>query len=177
MIQDEIINEIWRSISGYENYQVSNIGRIKNTDTGKTLKNYLDNRGYYKVCLSREGSTKTFNVHQLVAEQFLIKPNFDYKVIVDHIDRNKLNNVISNLRYVSISQNRINKNKILNTKSKFRGVYWDKVREKWFARVIINNERLHLGRYEYEIDAARAYNKKVIELFGEDAYVNQVDDP
>ena len=177
MIQDEIINEIWRAISGYENYQVSNIGRVRNTDTGKMLKPRARSNNYYIVDLSKDGVKKTHQVHQLVAEEFLNKAEIEYALIVDHIDCNKLNNQISNLRYVTKSQNMTNSVKQLNTSSRFKGVHWHNIKSEWHANIQLANKHIYLGSYKYEIDAARAYNTKAIELFREYACLNQVDDP
>ena len=175
--QDETINEIWRSISGYINYQVSNIGRVRNIVTGKILNNNLDIHGYYHVALYNDGIVKNCIVHQLVAEEFIIKPDVNFPLFVDHIDRNRINNQISNLRFVSISQSSMNRSKRLNTSSRFKGVYYDKHNNKWRASIRLNKKFIHIGRYEDEDEAANAYNNKAIELFGEYACLNQVDDP
>ena len=67
--QNEVINEVWRSISGYLNYQVSNIGRVRNMTTIKILKNTLDTGdGYYKIRLSNDGDWKGHLIHRLVAQ-------------------------------------------------------------------------------------------------------------
>ena len=65
-----IINEEWRSIDGYINYQVSNIERVRNATTGIMLKPSLNNKGYYHVGLTKETKQQTYNVHQLVANVF-----------------------------------------------------------------------------------------------------------
>ena len=121
--QDEIINEVWRSISEYMNYQVSNIGRVRNTETGKILKHGMGTTGYYIVSLTKDGVKKTRQVHKLVADEFLDKPEIDDTLlVVDHIDHDRLNNQVSNLRYVTRSQNNMKSRKRSNTSSKFKGV-------------------------------------------------------
>ena len=99
LVEQEIINECWRSVSEYENYQVSNIGRVRNVSTSKILKPRLNRQGYYQVKLYQNKIVKTYRVHKLVANEFLIKP--DDKLIIDHINRNKTDNQITNLRWVS----------------------------------------------------------------------------
>lgn len=67
--------EIWRDIKDYEGlYQVSNFGRVKNVRTSKILKVKEHTRGYLKVCLCKDGKTKQFFVHRLVAQAFIPNP-------------------------------------------------------------------------------------------------------
>lgn len=89
--------ETWKDIKGYENlYQVSDLGNVKNIKTGRILKQKIDN-GYYRIGFSFNGKVKMFRVHRLVAEAFLPNPK-NYK-IVNHIDRNRKNNNVSNLEW------------------------------------------------------------------------------
>ena len=149
--QDETINEVWRSISGYINYQVSSIGRVRNTETGKILKN-CSRSHYYAISLAKDGVKTSHQIHTVVAQEFLDKPEVDYQLVIDHKDRNKLNNQSSNLRYVSLSQNQMNSGKRLNTSSKFKGVCWDKRSKVWKAQIGVNKTKLHLGYYDNEVE-------------------------
>ena len=173
--QDEIINEVWRSISGYINYQVSSIGRVRNTETGKILKNCSRNN-YYAISITKDGVRMGHYIHALVAQEFLDKPEVDYQLVIDHKDRNKLNNQVSNLRFVSQSQNLMNRGKGLNTSSKFKGVCWHKYNKAWRAQIGVNKTSIHLGYYEVEVEAAIVYNTKAVELFGEYACLNELED-
>jgi hypothetical protein len=95
--------ELWRDIKDYEGlYQVSNWGRVKSLNyrnTGKEgiLKGIEDGRGYLCVHLCNDDGVKNKKIHRLVAEAFI--PNPENKPEVDHIDRNKLNNNLSNIRW------------------------------------------------------------------------------
>jgi hypothetical protein len=53
-------NEIWKTIEGCEDYQISNLGKVKNIKTNKFLNSYLDNQGYEKISLWVNNKTKTF---------------------------------------------------------------------------------------------------------------------
>ena len=76
---------------------------------------------------------------------------------IDHIDIDKTNNKIENLRVVNRSQNVRNKNKRKNCSSKYIGVNWCKNVNKWKASININNKLKHLGLFIIEEEAAEAY--------------------
>ena len=105
MTYDNIIdNVIWLKINNYTNYLVSNTGYIKNSNTDRILK-YCIRNGYKSITLSKNNIKKTFNIHNLVAEQFIGKPLT--KCVVNHKNENKLDNHIDNLEYVSYRENTI----------------------------------------------------------------------
>jgi hypothetical protein len=105
--------EVWKQISGYEGmYEISDIGRARSVDRigpdgknykGKPLTPALNRTGYYFVRLRKDGHTKSFKIHRLVAMNFI--PNENDKSEVNHIDGNKTNNVVGNLEWVSRSEN------------------------------------------------------------------------
>lgn len=90
---------------------------------------------------------------------------------IDHRDANRLNNTRQNLRAVTVSQNQANQIPRPGT-SKYKGVSWDASRGLWRADIRHNYKRIPLGRFESEEDAARAYDQKALELFGEHARLN-----
>ena len=98
------MEEIWKDIKGYENkYQISNLGNVKSlVGNHKMLKPKID-RGYKRVGLSMDNKSKLFRVHRLVAEAFIPNPN-NYPM-VNHIDRDKINNVDSNLEWCTALYN------------------------------------------------------------------------
>jgi len=94
---------------------------------------------------------------------------------IDHCNGNGLDNRRSNLRYCTNSQNQMNSKKRAGSTSRFKGVSWDAVNRKWRADVMINYRGRNLGRFDGELDAARAYNKAASELFDEFARANVTD--
>lgn len=96
------MNEEWKPIENYEDlYWVSNLGNVKSKRKDKKLSVNID--GYYVVNLSKNGKTKTFTVHRLVAQAFSSNP---YNLPqVNHKDENKLNNNVDNLEWCNSNYN------------------------------------------------------------------------
>ncbi len=94
---------------------------------------------------------------------------------VDHKNHNTLDNQRHNLRICTPTENNANRILSTGTRSKYKGVYWDKSRKRtkrWTVGIKCDGVKYRLGRYLTEIEAAKAYDKKAVELFGEFAYLN-----
>ena len=104
-----MINENWKDIEGYNGlYQISNLGRVKslnyrNTGKEKILKPCKINNGYLLVALCKNGKSKHYLVHRLVAEHFITNP--DNKSCIDHINTDRTDNRVCNLRWVTHKEN------------------------------------------------------------------------
>ncbi|CAL6032896.1 putative_intron encoded HNH endonuclease [Hexamita inflata] len=105
--QEELIEE-YRDIDGYPNYEVSNLGQVRNKTTGRILKQRNRCNGYLAVNLCQNKIKKTYYIHQLVSKAFIENPD-NYSEI-DHCDGVKSNNNVWNLRWVSRRENLKNKN-------------------------------------------------------------------
>lgn len=104
---------------------------------------------------------------------FIMSPPVGF--IIDHKDHNGLNNQRSNLRICTYEQNQYNRKKCRKKCSSiYKGIYWHKRDKKWIAKIRVNNERICIGYFNDEIEAARAYDIKAKELFREFACPNFV---
>lgn len=104
------IKEKWIPICGYEsNYIISNHGNVKSLNYNgikgkeRLLKPAQDKKGYMRVALSNNIKLKTFKIHRLVAEHFIL--NQENKPCVNHIDCNKTNNNVLNLEWCTYKEN------------------------------------------------------------------------
>lgn len=164
--------EIWKDIKGYEgSYQVSDLGNVRSLErtgytgkkiNGRLLKQNPNNKGYLSVNLFLEGKGKTRSVHQLVAESFLNHEACGLKLVVDHIDNDKLNNQLNNLQVIT---NRENCSKDSTGKtSRYVGVYFYTRTNQYRARCLHNKKHVSLGYFNTELEASEAYNNYLKEI-------------
>ena len=137
--------EIWKTVKSYPNYEVSSVGSVRNTKTGKILKVATNNCGYQLVCLSNKNEKQTSYIHRLVAETF-IDTNLDTRTsVVNHIDGDRNNNSIDNLEWATYSENA------------YHGRAQVKVKAKEITKLLKLFENMEL----HQIDDVLAYAKNI----------------
>lgn len=164
--------EVWKPIEEIVDIEISNFGNVRD--------NYTRQLKYLPVSGKGKSKYKTFNIgdpkdnykiksfyaHRLVAKYFVDNPN-EYK-IVDHIDRDKLNNHYSNLRWCTTSQNKRNCDIASNNTSGIQGVgFYD---NSWCVRWsdsdgVQKSKSWSVSKYPNAKELAIAHRKKMEELY------------
>ena len=149
--------EKFKAIPEYNDYEISNLGRVKSLKAGRELilKQQNGSTGYKQVTLYKDRKAKSRTIHQLMAITFLEHSANGYKLVVDHIDNNKLNNKLDNLQVVTHRYNTV-KDRVGKYPT---GV--SKCHNKYRARVTINGVRHCLGLYKHINKAVAAIDLKL----------------
>jgi hypothetical protein len=133
--------------------------------TGKILEVNISNKGYFSVCLYKNKKCKKLLIHRLVAIAFIENP--DDKIDVDHIDGNRKNNNVMNLRWATRSENNMNQKLRKDNHSGVKGVHWNAKLQKWRAQITMDCIPVYLGCYDDLQEAKQARLDKATEFFGE----------
>ena len=168
MSNTELLNKllnltIRKTIDDYENYEVSISGSVRNIRTKRILNPSISSNGYYYVDLYKKQQHKKFKIHRLVAIHFI--PNLINGNSVDHINCDKLNNTISNLRWSTCQQNQFNKKVYKQSTTGIKGVVWIESIKKWRAKIGFNKRTIYLGSFTNIEDAIIARKEMAAEFF------------
>ena len=128
---------------------------------------YLSTNGYAKRGKVIDGIYVEIRMHRVLTM-------CDKHLFVDHINHEPLDNRKSNLRKCTPSQNNMNCRSAVGSTSKFKGVSLKKGGSKFQSTIRYNKKSIYLGYFASELEAAKAYNAKAKELFGEFAYLNKI---
>ena len=146
-------------LKGYEKlYKINKNGEIWSNYYNKIMTPTLNGSGYYIIEITKDGVVKQTTIHRLLAIQYIPNPN-NLKM-VDHIDRNKTNNCLENLRWASCRTNNLNMNKTPN--SGHSNIYID------IHTVFVVNIRANGNRYNKrfkKLEDAIAWRDKIIEEY------------
>ena len=112
-------------------------------------------------------------IKRILMHREIVKNQLKENEEVHHANGNGLDNREKNLMVVTKSQHRMTRGKQkTKASSKYKGVYWNKQHKKWVVQIRSNRKRIYLEYFNNEIDAAKAYDKKVEKLFGKFAKLN-----
>lgn len=125
------------------NYEVSNQGHVRNRATGKILKPYLDPHGYFSFRLANNKVQTKKYMHRLVAEAFIENP--DKLPLVDHINRDRLDNRLENLRWSSHTGNMLNTTR---HEQVMYGISWCAKRAHYQVHFRRNKKQKGFGNYK-----------------------------
>lgn len=137
---------------------------IIDKDKLKELRKYrwfIDKKGYASCYYKVDGKQKSLKMHRLVIDA----PS---KAIVDHKDKNKLNNRLSNLRIVNSTESNRNNTRRKDNTSGVTGVMWDSIKRRWKAFVYINSKRIWILSTKNKEDAIKARLQAEKDYYGID---------
>ena len=138
----------FEDLKDYEKlYKINKNGEIWSCYYNKILSLSTDRDGYSRFNLNKDNKQKSVFTHRIVAKQFI--PNPDNLPVVDHIDRNRLNNNITNLRWVSLRQNQLNK----KNNNKYPYIYWSNSKNKYRIKIVIKRKNVY-NSYHNDLDQA-----------------------
>ena len=157
-ISNYCINKM--EIEGYNNYLIYEDGRVFSKKSNKFRKAWSNWKGYYEVNLCKDGKRKFFKIHRLIALHYIPNPN-NYEC-VDHKDRNRQNNSIDNLRWVTNQMNCHNRGLSKNNKLGISNIAPTKYGYRF---KIVRNGKTH-QKYFKTLDEAIKYKEE---------YLNQLD--
>ncbi len=149
---------------------------MKEIHLSKGYKAFIDDEYFEEVSHRKwhyeHGYARSAYPTKVYLHQFVTDLKGKDGLFADHIDGNKLNNQISNLRVSNKQQNGANRGLNKNNTSGFKGVGWHKQAKKWRAHIDVSGKHRSLGLYTNIHDAIEAYNNAARKYFGEFAYLN-----
>jgi len=152
--------EEWKTITDFPDYEVSNQGRVRRIwKSGKKLRKFGISVGYYRLDLYNDAKPSMKLIHRLVAEAFI--PNPENKPEVDHINRNRLDNRIENLRWSTSFENHENMDQPTNTGEKYITIgEYPRCLKTVSLSIPVNGKRIH--KLFYTLEDAIEYRDQIL---------------
>ena len=179
-MEQEKSEEIWRNVPGCENYQASNMGRVRSVDRtvvdsmgrerfyrGRILGgNVHKTTGYRQFTLNINNKSRNFTASQIIAMTFLDHTPDGHTFVIDHVNGVKTDDRACNLRIVSHRANTSTcfRKDRKTLSSRYVGVSWGEYVKKWRAHIHYEGKLVYLGCYSTEIDASNAYQKALARI-------------
>jgi len=146
-------------IEGYENYLIFEDSKVINTNNGRELKPILNDKGYYRIGLRKDNKQKFFRLHRLIALAYI--PNPDNKPVIDHINRNKQDNRIENLRWATRCENQRNTTCYSNTGYQFISKNINKKMKQGFTyKFELQRPELYHSYSNKDLEVVKEYRNK-----------------
>jgi len=148
------------SIEGYDNYVIFEDGMVINMDRGNILKASISNSGgYNRIGLHKDGKEKKIYIHRLLVQTFIDNP--ENKPCIDHINHNRLDNRLDNLRWATSQENTHNQSLSKNNTSGYQGIYLT----KWNTfRASININKKKVRKTFKTLEEAIRWRNEMVEI-------------
>ena len=146
------------TIEGFDNYLIYPDGKVYNMKFDRFLKPYKNKIGYVVATLVKDGNEYKKSIHRLVGKAFIPNPNG--KPQIDHIDRDKTNNNVENLRWATICENQQNQDVNRNNKLGILHISYDETRYRYRFQKTINGNK-HT-KYFKTLDECIAYKENYL---------------
>ena len=144
----------------FSSYKINQYGDVWSIRSERYCRQHPDHKGYYCVQLYNKGTSRKYvrRIARLVL--YMFKPiNVSMRSYqVDHIDQDRSNNYIANLRLASNGENKRNNHKYNRCSSRFKGVSWNMRQQKWYTNIRYFKKLIYLGCYHNEYEAGFAYD-------------------
>ena len=162
------MSEIYVEIDGFPDYAINESGDVYSIRYNRILTHGVSADGYLRIRLYNDGKGCTKTIHRLLAKTFIHNPT--HLPCIDHIDHDRQNNSLDNLRWCSISTNNRNKSISKKNTSGVQGVRFDKINQRWKAQWCEDGKQkskcFSLKKYDDAFDLACKYREyKVKELY------------
>ena len=146
---------------------------VDEVDSDLLSLNWSYRKGYLGRNIKIDGKPCLCLLHRMIMERIAGRPLLQDE-LVDHWDRDTLNNTRKNLRIATRSQNQQNRKVNSNSTSGYKGVSYAKLRGQWLARINIHGRQKSLGYFDTAEMAAFIYNQSALKHFGEFANLNEL---
>ena len=141
--------EEWRTLENYPNYKISSMGRVMKDEILKQP--FKDNLGYSALSMSSLTGKTCNRIHRLVAQAFI--ENAENKTQVDHINRDRTDNRIENLRWTTHKENASNCNVGINNTSGYKNISYYEPRKEWRVSIFRNGKTIFRKEFKDLDDA------------------------
>lgn len=159
-ITQQFLHEIFEYRDGHLFWKVDRRG---NKLKGKQANRLKKSNGYQEVTINK----KKYYAHRIIFMMFYGR----WAEQIDHIDGDRSNNLLSNLREASNAENNRNTKLRSTNQTGFKGVCYNKINKNYNARIMVNYKGIHLGCFDTPEEAHEAYKKAALELHGDFARV------
>tara|TARA_R110001632_G_scaffold40067_2_gene100164 strand:+ start:119 stop:586 length:468 start_codon:yes stop_codon:yes gene_type:complete len=148
------------TIENYENYKIFENGNVINTKSGRIKKSCITNDGYLRISLCKNGKCKHYLIHRLLGLAYI--PNPENKECIDHINRDRLDNRLENLRWATRLENSHNTGLRFDNTSGEKNIYKIKQNNSWIFQKLLN-KKIFYKLFKKKEDAIQFKNKFYLE--------------